>query len=83
MITREECRTFMFPYVGGSFSGTGDLFASVIAGGIARGDELPKLLSLAGQFVEKAMRDSVEAGVPEIGGTEFERHLGMLLPYSG
>lgn len=80
MITKDHCQMIAFPYIGGSFSGTGDLFASVLAGGTARGDELESLCRLAGEFTLAAMKDSVEAGVESIGGTEFERHLGMLLP---
>lgn len=80
VITREECQMISFPYIGKSFSGTGDLFASVIAGGMARGDDLLKLCRLAGAFIEAAMKDSVEAQVESVGGTEFEKHLGMLLP---
>ena len=37
------------PYIGESYSGTGDLFASVIAGGKARGDALEDSVALAGK----------------------------------
>lgn len=79
-LSGKECRMIDFPYIGRSFSGTGDLFASVIAGGTARGDELFGLCRLAGRFIEESMRDSAAAGVDSVGGTEFERHLAMLLP---
>mgnify|MGYP007034321778 FL=1 len=45
-----------------------------------RGDSLRDLCGLAGRFVEAAMRDSAADQVEEVAGTEFERHLGMLLP---
>ena len=45
-----------------------------------RGDSLRDLCVLAGRFVEAAMRDSATDQVEEVAGTEFERHLGMLLP---
>lgn len=69
-----------FPYIGGSFSGTGDLFASILAGGIARGDDLFQVMDLAGGFIEKAMKDSVAAHVERNDGTDYEKYLGMLLP---
>ncbi len=69
-----------FPYIGKSFSGTGDLFASVIAGGMARGDRIEDLCRLAGRFTWKSMQDSVKEGAENTGGTEFERNLSMLLP---
>ncbi len=73
-------RLSAFPYIGGSFSGTGDLFASIIAGGIARGDDIFRTMDLAGEFVERAMKDSAAEGVERNEGTNFEKYLGMLLP---
>ena len=80
IIAEEQCELTAFPYIGGSYSGTGDIFASIIAGGMVRGDSLRDLCVLAGRFVEAAMRDSAADQVEEVAGTEFERHLGMLLP---
>lgn len=80
IIDKEQCELIAFPYIGGSYSGTGDLFASIIAGGMVRGDQLRDLCKLAGRFVEAAMRDSAADQIESIAGTEFERHLGMLLP---
>lgn len=80
IIDQEQCELIAFPYIGGSYSGTGDIFASIIAGGMVRGDRLRDLCVLAGRFVEAAMRDSATDQVKEVSGTEFERHLGMLLP---
>lgn len=80
IIDQEQCELIAFPYIGGSYSGTGDLFASIIAGGVVRGDSLRDLCMLAGRFIEAAMRDSAVDQVEEVAGTEFERHLGMLLP---
>lgn len=68
-----------FPYIGGSFSGTGDLFASVIAGGIARGDDIFRTMDLAGEFIEKAMKDSMAGQVERNDGTNYEKYLGMLI----
>lgn len=82
IIDQEQCELIAFPYIGGSYSGTGDLFASIIAGGVVRGDRLRDLCMLAGRFVEAAMRDSAVDQVEEVAGTEFEQHLGMLLPKS-
>lgn len=68
-----------FPYIGGSFSGTGDLFASVIAGGTARGDDIFRLIDLAGEFIERAMKDSASEHAERNGGTNYEKYLGMLI----
>ena len=51
-----------------------------IAGGIARGDDIFRTMELAGEFVERAMKDSAAEGVERNEGTNFEKYLGMLLP---
>lgn len=79
-VTARQKSFVAFPYIGGSFSGTGDLFASVIAGGMARGDDIIETIDLAGRFIECAMRDSVYECVERNDGTNYERYLGMLIP---
>lgn len=66
-------------YNGKSYSGTGDLFASVMMGSMMRGDHLEKAVQLAVAFLTEAIHDASEAGVPEIEGINFESYLGMLL----
>lgn len=78
-VTKERTELSAFPYIGGSFSGTGDLFASVVAGGIAREDDIFHTVELAGAFVGVAMEDSAKAHVPRNEGANFEKFLGMLL----
>lgn len=78
-VTKERAVMSAFPYIGGSFSGTGDLFASVVAGGVARGDDVFQTVELAGIFIWKAMKDSSEANVQRNEGADFEKYLGMLI----
>ena len=78
-ITKKDMQVFAFPYIGGSYSGTGDLFASCLAAGIARGDEIADVISLAGEFLELALEDSVAEGVPEQDGVNYEKYLYKLM----
>lgn len=78
-ISRDTRKLFAFPHVGGSYSGTGDLFASCIAAGKCRGDNLPDLIQLAGEFLEQAIKNSAEEGVPYPDGTNYEKYLHMLM----
>lgn len=78
VLTKEKAVFSAFPLVKGSYSGTGDLFASVIAAGQARGDSLEKSVSLAGEMIGKAISDSVAEGVPRNEGVEYEKYLYML-----
>ena len=79
-VTKEEEHLRAFPHIGGSYSGTGDLFASAIAGGMARGEEIPEVMEKAGAMIEQAMADAVADQVPRNDGVEYEKYLYMLLP---
>ena len=67
-----------FPCCDGSYSGTGDLFASCITGGLARGTSLTEMMQTAGSFLEKALADSVKEQVPVNEGVNFEKNLNLL-----
>ena len=78
-VTREQTGLSAYPYIGGSFSGTGDLFASVVTGGLARGDDIFRTVERAGAFIKAAMSDAVKEKVLRNEGANFEKYLGMLL----
>ena len=67
------------PAVAGSYSGTGDLFASAVCGGLAKGDSLGDAIRRATRFLEAALQSAAQAGAPEEEGVPFERHLKELL----
>ena len=65
--------------IGGSYSGTGDLFASVIFSGLLRGDTLRATVNLAANFIETSLCDTVNLGIDRNEGIEFEKNLNLLL----
>lgn len=67
------------PYIGGSYSGTGDLFASCIAAGIARDERIPDIMQRAGEFLRLALLDSVRENIPRNDGVNYEKYLPMLM----
>lgn len=77
-ISEKDCHLASFPYIGGSYSGTGDLFASCLAAGIARGDSIPSIMNLAGEFLGLALADSVKEQIPRNDGVNYEKYLHML-----
>lgn len=77
-VTKESSIFSSRPFIGDSYSGTGDIFASVIAGGRARGDSLADSMELAGSLIARAIEDSVKAGVPRNDGVDYEKYLWML-----
>ncbi|MFF5996898.1 pyridoxamine kinase [Lysinibacillus sp. KU-BSD001] len=64
---------------GESYSGTGDLFASVIMGGMMRGQDLVDCLQLAETFLTAAIHDTSLEQIPREAGINFEKYLRMLL----
>ena len=77
-VTEEGTSFSAFPFIGDSYSGTGDLFASIVAAGRARGDALAQAMELAGVMIGRAIEDAVRDGVPRNDGVEYERYLWML-----
>ena len=65
--------------IGGSYSGTGDLFASVIFSGLLRGDSLRDTVNLAVNFIETSLHDTVNLSIDRNEGIEFEKNLNLLL----
>lgn len=78
-VTKDRTRFYAQPFIGEGYSGTGDLFASVIAGGKARGDDLAEDVKLAGEMIALAIQDSVRDGVPRDEGAEYEKYLPLLM----
>ena len=62
-----------------SFPGTGDLFASVLCGGLMQGRTLPESAALAENFVHSAIVRTAERNLPRFYGVDFEPLLGSLV----
>ena len=67
------------PLLPGSFSGTGDLFASVIIAAAVKGYEPADAVRLAQRFLSAAIKDSIDHNVYPPEGTDFEPHLHLLM----
>ena len=66
-------------YNGENYSGTGDLFASVIMGGLMRGENLETCVQLAQNFLTAAIQDTSKEEIPKEAGVNFEKYLKMLI----
>lgn len=78
-VSKDNSSLSAFPYIGQSYSGTGDLFASCLTAGIARGDSIPAIIHMAGEFLEKSITDAVLEKVPRNDGVNYEKYLSMLM----
>ncbi len=65
--------------MGGGYSGTGDLLASVLCGGLLRGEPPEQALRRAAALLQAAVRETFAEGGDPNEGVAFERHLHLLL----
>ncbi|MBQ8305562.1 MAG: bifunctional hydroxymethylpyrimidine kinase/phosphomethylpyrimidine kinase [Blautia sp.] len=66
--------------IGGSYSGTGDLFTSVLAAGMVNGIDPVVCGRKACRFLNQALELTVQEGTDRNEGLHFEPFLGELLP---
>ncbi len=66
-------------YTGASFSGTGDLFASVVLGDLVRGNDAAHAVNLAMDFLQPAIEEATEENIDRNHGINFEKYLGKLI----
>ncbi len=67
------------PYTGMSFSGTGDLFASVICGCLVKGLSIREAMEKATFFLQTAIEEASAEKIPSNHGVHFEKYLSRLL----
>ena len=67
-------------FVAHPLHGTGDVFASVLTGGLMRGDSLRDAAAQAVDFIHACAVRTVDQGLPLREGVDFEPLLGRLLP---
>lgn len=67
------------PYTGISFSGTGDLFASVICASLVNGLSVEEAVKKASCFLQEAIVEATEENIPRDYGIPFEKYLARLL----
>lgn len=63
---------------GGSYSGTGDIFASIISAEAAKGTNIEYAVELAAKFLSKAIESSFHEGSDRNDGVNFQEYLEML-----
>ena len=78
-VTKEESCYLETPYTGKGFSGTGDLFASVVCGSLVSGLSAGKAMEKAVGFLQEAIEEASKEDIPTNHGVYFEKYLSRLL----
>lgn len=73
-----EPRIFRTIKAGTQRSGTGDIFASIIAADAVNGVPFEQSVKKAGRFIKKCILKSIEMGIPLTDGVCFEEFLHTL-----
>ena len=68
-------------YVPAHYSGTGDMFASVLIGSLLKGDSLPIAMNRATAFTELTVKTTYSYQTPWTDGLMFEEQLPWLTSY--
>jgi Pyridoxal/pyridoxine/pyridoxamine kinase len=66
------------PVTGGSYSGTGDILASIICGSVVNGKGVAESVEVAAEFIHIAIKDTFKEKTDRNDGINFEKYLGML-----
>lgn len=79
VVSGEECVHIEKPYINQSFSGTGDLFSSVVCGSLVSGKNLAASVQKASDFLQTAIEEAAAEKIPSNHGIHFEKYLYRLL----
>jgi pyridoxine kinase len=78
-VTENDSYYVKTPYTGKSFSGTGDLFASVIIGCLVKGISIDTAVDRAVNFLQPAIEEASDNCTDRNHGVLFEKYLGLLM----
>lgn len=79
VIDKEQVTSISSDIHGGSYSGTGDLLASVVCAGMVRGNTATDSVRRAVSFLETALIETAKEQIPRNDGINFEPYLKLLL----
>ncbi|MGL4790933.1 MAG: pyridoxamine kinase [Anaerotignaceae bacterium] len=82
IIDKEEIHHVKISSAGGSYSGTGDIMASIICGCLVKGIALKKAVELAVGFIYTSIEDTAKEGTDRNDGINFEKFLYKLIEHN-
>lgn len=79
VVSKDQCFYRESLYTGMGFSGTGDLFASVICGSLVKGISIQEAVEKAVCFLQEAIEEAAKEKILRNHGVNFEKYLWKLL----
>ena len=77
-VSNEQCFYIETTYTGMGFSGTGDLFASVVCASLVKGLAVREAVEKATYFLQEAIEEATKEKIPRNHGVNFEKYLSRL-----
>ncbi len=78
-VEKDQIGTIRRKRLNGSYSGTGDIFSSVVCGGITKGMDVFDAVNLATNFIYCSIKNTPTDLDYEPNGVNFQKHLEMLI----
>ena len=79
-VEKEQTGIVKSSRLNGSYSGTGDIFSSVVCGGITKGMNVSDAVNLATDFIYNSIKNTPTNKLDyEPNGVNFQKHLEMLI----
>lgn len=79
IVSNEQMGTINHKLLNGSYSGTGDIFSSIVCGGITKGMDIIDAVTLATDFICCSIKNTPTELEYEPNGVNFQKHLEMLI----
>ncbi len=79
IVDKNGTSTVKSKLLGGSYSGTGDIFSSVVCGALTKGMDIFDAVSLATNFIYCSIKNTPTEFSYEPNGVNFQKHLEMLI----
>lgn len=79
IVHQNSTNTIKTLYLNGSYSGTGDIFSSVVCGGVTKGMDVLSAVNLATKFITESIKSTPTELDYEPDGVNFQKHLEMLI----
>ncbi len=79
IVENSSTNTVKSTFLNGSYSGTGDIFSSIICGGITNGMDILSTVDLATKFITEAIKNTPSKLDYEPDGVNFQKCLEMLI----
>ena len=77
-VTQKETFNYSVEAVGGSYSGTGDIFSSAVCAMLINGKNLERSVKVAADFIALSIADTYKEKTDRNDGVNFQKFLGVL-----